>query len=59
IFQKSTPSFCFFLDFLKPHYDWPIGLSTIQITSVLGLIYYSFILTKNHLQTKKLQPSYD
>jgi len=37
-------SYCFFrfmLDFIKPHYTFSIGLSTIQVTALLGLIYYA------------------
>ena len=62
IFKLFLIAYClfrFFLDFLKPHYDWPIGFSTIQIASSLGLLYYSIILTKNYLQTKTLRSSYD
>lgn len=33
-------SFRFLLDFIKPHYTWSIGLSTIQIVSLVGLLYY-------------------
>lgn len=32
--------FRFLLDFIKPHYTFSIGLSTIQITCIIGLIYY-------------------
>jgi len=32
--------FRFLLDFIKPHYTWPMGLSTIQIVSLMGLLYY-------------------
>lgn len=32
--------FRFMLDFIKPHYTFSIGLSTIQIACLLGLIYY-------------------
>jgi prolipoprotein diacylglyceryltransferase len=32
--------FRFFLDFLKPHYTFAIGLSTIQITCFAGILYY-------------------
>ncbi|GAA4806973.1 prolipoprotein diacylglyceryl transferase [Olivibacter ginsenosidimutans] len=32
--------FRFLLDFIKPHYTWPIGLSTIQMVSLVGLLYY-------------------
>lgn len=28
------------LDFIKPHYTFPFGLSTIQLTCAVGLIYY-------------------
>ncbi|HEY5370538.1 MAG TPA: prolipoprotein diacylglyceryl transferase family protein [Hanamia sp.] len=28
-------------DFIKPHYTFPFGLSTIQLTCIAGLIYYS------------------
>ena len=33
-------TFRFLLDFIKPHYTFSIGLSTIQITCIMGLIYY-------------------
>lgn len=32
--------FRFILDFIKPHYTFNIGLSTIQLTCLAGLIYY-------------------
>ena len=35
--------FRFLLDFIKPHYTFSIGLSTIQITCIIGLMYYSFL----------------
>lgn len=43
-FKLFLISYCLFrllLDFIKPHYTYPFGLSTIQITAVAGLIYYS------------------
>jgi len=40
IFMIAYCLFRFMLDFIKPHYTFNIGLSTIQITSLLGLIYY-------------------
>lgn len=40
IFMISYCSFRFVLDFIKPHFTFPIGLSTIQIVSLLGLLYY-------------------
>ena len=33
--------FRFFLDFIKPHYNLILQLSTIQITCLVGLLYYS------------------
>jgi phosphatidylglycerol---prolipoprotein diacylglyceryl transferase len=42
-FKMFMMAYCFFrflLDFVKPHYTFSIGLSTIQITALLGLIYY-------------------
>lgn len=32
--------FRFLLDFIKPHYTYSIGLSTIQLTALAGLVYY-------------------
>jgi len=40
IFMISYLIFRFCLDFIKPHYTFGIGLSTIQIVCLLGLIYY-------------------
>lgn len=40
IFMIAYCFFRFMLDFIKPHYTFSIGLSTIQITGLLGLIYY-------------------
>jgi phosphatidylglycerol:prolipoprotein diacylglycerol transferase len=40
IFMMAYCSFRFMLDFIKPHYTFSIGLSTIQIVVLLGLIYY-------------------
>lgn len=42
--------FRFLLDFIKPHYTFGIGLSTIQITAITGLVYYSII----YIQQKEL-----
>lgn len=41
IFMVAYLIFRFALDFIKPHYNFEIGLSTIQITAVCGLLYYS------------------
>ena len=40
IFMVAYCFFRFMLDFIKPHYTFNIGLSTIQITVLFGLIYY-------------------
>lgn len=40
IFMISYCFFRFMLDFIKPHYAFDIGLSTIQLTCLAGLIYY-------------------
>jgi prolipoprotein diacylglyceryltransferase len=42
-FKVFLIAYCLFrllLDCIKPHYTFPFGLSTIQITAVAGLIYY-------------------
>ena len=50
IFMIAYLSFRFALDFIKPHYTFPIGLSTIEITCVAGLIYYApFIIDPTRL----------
>lgn len=55
LFMISYFIFRFLLDFIKPHYNIIIGLSTIQITALLGLLYYSAFL----IQPKKLlKPAY-
>jgi phosphatidylglycerol---prolipoprotein diacylglyceryl transferase len=39
-FMTGYVAFRFMLDFVKPHYTFSFGLSTIQITCVVGLLYY-------------------
>ena len=42
-FKILMIAYCFFrfmLDFIKPHYTFIVGLSTIQLTALSGLIYY-------------------
>ena len=39
LFMISYLSFRFLLDFIKPHYNYPVGLSAIQIAAVLGLLW--------------------
>jgi prolipoprotein diacylglyceryltransferase len=50
IFLISYLVFRFLLDFIKPHYSFPIALSTIQLTCILGLVYYS----RDIIKPKKL-----
>jgi len=40
IFMIAYLFFRFALDFIKPHYTLPFGLSTIQLACLAGLIYY-------------------
>lgn len=47
IFMIAYCLFRFALDFIKPHYTFGIGLSTIQITAVMGLLYYVFVYLHN------------
>ena len=47
IFMVAYCCFRFLLDIIKPHYTWAIGLSTIQITSLIGLCYYLIIYFHN------------
>lgn len=54
IFMISYLLFRFVLDFIKPHYSLPLGLSSIQLACLLGILYYlPFIL-----QPKKLLAAY-
>lgn len=46
--------FRFMLDFIKPHYTFQIGLSTIQLTCILGLTYYCLPFNIKGLSFKKL-----
>ncbi|HRH60785.1 MAG TPA: prolipoprotein diacylglyceryl transferase [Chitinophagaceae bacterium] len=49
IFMMSYCLFRFLLDFIKPHYTFSFGLSTIQITAMLGLLYYYRYILKPKL----------
>jgi len=40
VFLITYCTFRLLLDLIKPHYTFPFGLSTIQLTSIAGLIYY-------------------
>ena len=50
IFIISYLSFRFLLDFIKPHYTYSFGVSTIQLVCLAGLIYYYQYI----IQPKKL-----
>lgn len=55
IFMIAYLFFRFMLDYIKPHYSFGIGLSTIQLVCLAGLAYYSTYI----LNPKKLvQPQY-
>jgi phosphatidylglycerol---prolipoprotein diacylglyceryl transferase len=54
LFMIAYLLFRFVLDFVKPHYILDIGLSSIQLACLLGLLYYSPFL----VQPKKLLASY-
>lgn len=50
LFMIAYLVFRFLLDFIKPHYTFSFGLSTIQLTALMGLIYYnSYILNPKKL----------
>jgi prolipoprotein diacylglyceryltransferase len=44
LFMIAYLCFRLLLDFIKPHYTYSFGLSTIQIACTAGLIYYSYFL---------------
>jgi phosphatidylglycerol---prolipoprotein diacylglyceryl transferase len=44
IFMIAYLIFRFFLDFLKPHFTWNIGLSTIQVACLFGMLWYSLYI---------------
>jgi phosphatidylglycerol---prolipoprotein diacylglyceryl transferase len=45
-FMIAYLAFRFLLDFIKPHYVYFIGLGTIQICCVIGLLYYARTMYK-------------
>jgi len=50
IFMIAYCLFRFVLDYIKPHYTYRIGLSAIQATALIGLLYYIVIyLSKKDL----------
>lgn len=46
IFMLSYFSFRFFIDFIKPHFSYEFGLSSIQILCILVWLYYSKTIIK-------------
>ena len=54
LFMIGYLLFRFLLDFIKPHYSWIAGLSTIQLTCLAGLIYYHQYL----INPRKLTAAY-
>lgn len=54
LFLMAYVLFRFSLDFIKPHYTFPFGLSTIQVTCLAGLAYY----LPSILHPKKLVAAY-
>ncbi len=55
LFMIAYCGFRFLLDFIKPHYTFSIGLSTIQITALLGLLYYyHYIIQPGRLVDSKV-----
>jgi prolipoprotein diacylglyceryltransferase len=53
LFMISYILFRFFLDFIKPHYTYSFGLSTIQVVCLAGLLWYTqYIISPKRL----LQP---
>lgn len=54
LFMLVYITFRLFLDFIKPHYTWSIGLSSIQIASLAGLVYYyKYIIFPSKLVTAR------
>ncbi len=51
LFMIAYLSFRFLLDFIKPHYTFSFGLSTIQITCLAGLLYYYRYLIHSKILT--------
>ena len=53
IFMMGYIVFRFLLDFLKPHYTYTFGLSTIQVCCVIGMIWYwKYFVHPNKLLTR-------
>ena len=52
LFMLSYFSFRFLLDFIKPRATVLFELSTIQITCIIVIIYYIYLLNNEHLEKK-------
>ena len=50
--------FRFLLDFIKPHYGYALGLGTIQLFCLAGLLYYSPTIYKIFTNFSRLTTSY-
>lgn len=46
LFMAGYLSWRFAIEFIKPVWVWPIGLSTLQLASLAGLIYYAWVWKK-------------
>jgi len=47
IFMIAYCLFRFVLDYIKPHYTYSTGLSAIQATALIGLLYYAILWFQN------------
>lgn len=58
-FKLFMIAYCFFrflLDFIKPHYTFSFGLSTIQLTALAGLLYYyRYIIQPKRLIVERIE----
>ncbi len=58
LFMMAYALFRFLLDFIKPHYTYSFGLSTIQLTGLAGLLYYyRYILHPSRLLANPAEAS--
>lgn len=58
IFLIGYCTFRFLCDFIKPHYDLWLGLSTIQYTAITGLLWYApYILNPGKLVHQQQEPT--
>lgn len=50
LFMMAYLLFRFCLEFIQPRFVWPFGLTTIQCASVMGWVYYIWVLRKAALE---------